>query len=85
MLFFQAFISNAMRMKTAYQVQNVRLRPTAPPLQTYPKRVSAKKVLKKKIMNAAVSIATHYYTPCCCDEISIFHQAETQHEDTIKI
>jgi hypothetical protein len=44
MLFFQAFISNAMKTKTAYQVQYVNLRPTAPPIPTYPKRVSAMKV-----------------------------------------
>jgi hypothetical protein len=44
LLFCQAFISNAMRTKTAYQVQHVRLQPTAPPVPTYPKHVSAKKV-----------------------------------------
>jgi hypothetical protein len=63
-LFSQAFTLNATRIKTAYQVQNVRLWPTAPPVPTYPRHVNARKTLKKTIMNAVVSTVSHSSRSC---------------------
>jgi hypothetical protein len=83
--FSQAFTLNARWMKTAYHMQNARLRPTAPPVPTLLEGVSARKAFLKMIMNAAVSTANHSSRSCVCREnmfyveMRIFQYREVQH------